>query len=155
MGGTTPKLAIPYVTAADLLSAYPVADKAQADRVEALMASRSSLDSAFLTAAAGWSVTSSTLAMYAKWGIWSAVISRTGANITVPADGNVATQIFATYDTVAHPLSATGPAASFDGRMASAQMFSNGNVAITAVAPGGGDIATGAVFNLNGLSFFN
>jgi hypothetical protein len=36
--GTTPKLAIPYVEPADLLANYPVADKAQADRVEYLLA---------------------------------------------------------------------------------------------------------------------
>lgn len=35
--GTTPKYAIPYVEPADLLANYPTQDKAQADRIEALL----------------------------------------------------------------------------------------------------------------------
>lgn len=35
--GTTPKAAIPYVEGSDDINAYPVADKAAADQVEALL----------------------------------------------------------------------------------------------------------------------
>lgn len=155
MGATTPKLAIPYVTATDMVAAYPAADQAQATKVEQLFTARTSRTPDWVTAAAGWSVTASNIDIFTKLALWTATFSRTGAAVTVPATGDIATQLLGTFATATYSVLGLGPITSTEGRLASVTLVaSQGQLNLTAVAPGA-NIATGESLSFAGLFFLS
>lgn len=151
--GTTPKLAIPYPELTDAAN-VPVDLKELADRVEALLTVRNRT-SGWLTAAAGWSVAASTIDVYARMAIYAFTVTRTGAAITVPVDGNIPTTLMCTFVPASWPLYSVGPRGSVEGRLASLDVNSTtGAMSMSAAAPGS-NIATGEIFGFSGLFMLN
>jgi hypothetical protein len=146
--GTTPALGIPYVEPTDLLANYPVADKAQADRVERLLGDRESR-TAWLTAASGWSIETNQLDKF-YYGLRSFLIAftRTGAAITVPANGDITNSTIGTHALVG--IAGYGPISTWStGRMNQLILFGS-SLSMTWVTPGT-NIATGEQFSACGF----
>jgi hypothetical protein len=152
---TTPKLAIPYVASTDLLSAFPTTDAAAATAVENAITkvTRYSRNTTWVTASAGWSITTQNLDSYfgCIW-LFSIVCARTGAPIAVPANGDISSQIVGTFPAI--NASAYGPISpGANGRM-SQWVLSNTSLILQAVAPGS-DIATNESLTCVGMYLAN
>jgi hypothetical protein len=102
----------------------------------------------------GWSCTG-LVTWVSDDGVWMqfrAVIERTGAAVTVPADGNIADQLLVTLPTRCRGSSPWNVAVgTWGGRLAAARYRpDNGELHLTAVAPGA-NIATAEALSLGGF----
>jgi hypothetical protein len=157
--GTTPKFAVPYPEPTDRVTDYPATGLALANKVEA-MATPGSNISGLCTAASGWSVSSSSARAMGKFVMFMASVTRTGAAITVSANGDMPNTTVCTFNPTGFGNGSTGfilagPIGSgATGRTATYSMNATGVISIVSVG-GTGNIATGEDLTIVGSSFMN
>lgn len=108
------------------------------------------------TAASGWKILYQSTKLSLDTVSSFIQIERTGAAISVPSDGNVANQKIASMNATYRPATLMNSgvlSTASTGRMAVANVHYAGGVELTAVSGGGGTIAKGATFTLQGTWF--
>lgn len=153
--GTTPIHKIPYPEPADPVANYPTTGQALATKVEAITVPGAAITNA-VTAAAGWSVQSSSCRVAGKLLMFVVNFTRTGAAITPGASGDVSNVAVAQLNPVL--LGSTGIAfggpivGSTTGRSATYVINVPGAISLVSVS-GSASIATNDTMSLVGIAW--